>query len=498
MRRFLRMAAAAGIALASACTTVGPNYTLPKEAKFQLPEAQGAFLGASEAPVSGDPLPDQWWRLYDNPVLDGLIDEALTANADLRVAAANLARANAGFAGAEASGRPQASIGAEVERSQESAESYLLTQQLPVWNLADVSAGISYQIDLFGKLRRATEAARSDAQATEAALDVARISVVGEVTRAYVSACGAGYELEQAQETVHSQQQFLAVTSKLAAAGRGTVTDVTRGRALLDQSRAAVPVFEARKRAALFKVAALTGKPPAQYPTAIENCSELPRLSEPISVGDGAALLRRRPDVRQAERSLAAATARIGVATAALYPSVRIGLSAGSTGQLSDIGESAANFWHLGSLISWTLPTGRERARIRQAHAGAEAALAHFDGVVLNALRETETALAVYARDLERNADLRAARDEATDAELQAQRVYRAGRSSFLSALDARRSLDAAASALAASDSQIADDQVNLFLALGGGWGPLTATANTRELQTPIDNAEKRHASLGQ
>jgi NodT family efflux transporter outer membrane factor (OMF) lipoprotein len=470
LRRARTIAAAAALALGTACTTVGPNYVLPQDAKIRSPAAQAAFMGASDTAVSPDPVPDRWWQLYDDPVLDGLIDEALSANTDLRAAAANLARARAVSAEAEATTRPQGSAGAAVERSQESAQSYLLPQRVPVMSLADLGAGVSYQVDLFGKLRRATEAARADTEATEAALDVARVSVVGDVTRAYVSACAAGYEMAQAQQIVESQQQFLEVTSRLQAAGRGTATDVTRSRALVDQSRAAIPVFEARRRAALYKLAVLTGKPPTQFPGGIESCMTLPHLSQAIPVGDGAALLKRRPDVRQAERSLAAATARIGVATAALYPSVSIGLSAGSTGLLADIGEPAANFWHVGSLISWTMPTGRERARINQAGAASDAALARFDGVVLNALRETETILMVYSRDLERNADLRAARDEASEAQQQAQRMYRAGRSPYLSALDARRTRDAAVAALAASDSQVADDQVSLFLALGGGW----------------------------
>jgi outer membrane protein TolC len=167
---------------------------------------------------------------------------------------------------------------------------------------------------------------------------------------------------------------------------------------------------------------------------------------------------------------LAAATARIGVATAALYPSISIGLGGGSTGLLADIGQPAANYWNAGALISWTLPDGRERARISQADAVATAALARFDGVVLNALRETETSLAAYSQDLKRNAELRAARDEAAQAHQQVQRLYRAGRSPYLAALDSRRTLTAAEAALAASDGQIADDQVTLFLVLGGGW----------------------------
>jgi multidrug efflux system outer membrane protein len=181
-------------------------------------------------------------------------------------------------------------------------------------------------------------------------------------------------------------------------------------------------------------------------------------------------LLKRRPDVRQAERGLAGATGRIGVATAALYPNIAFGLGAGSTGLLADVGQPAANRWGLSSLISWTLPGEGEHARIRATEADADAALARFDGVVLNALRETETSLAVYAHELDRNAALRAARDEAFKAEAQAQILYRGGRSPYLASLDAQRTLAGAEGALAASDGQVAADQVNLFLALGGGW----------------------------
>jgi NodT family efflux transporter outer membrane factor (OMF) lipoprotein len=452
------------------CATVGPNYAVPARAKINLPAAQGAFVGAGEAPVSQDPLPDDWWRLYDDPRLDGLIRQALAANTDLRVAAANLARARAVSAEARDAGEIELSTSASAARAQLSGESYLLTEPVPPMSLGDVGLNVSYQIDLVGRLRRAAEAANADAQASQAALDLAKVSVVADVARAYVDACSAGRELAVAETAAGLQDKALAASVRLAAAGRGSQLDITRGRGLTDQARAVLPGFEARRRAALYRLAVLTGQPPAAFPRELDDCASPPRLSRPIPVGDGAALLRRRPDVRQAERTLAGATARIGVATAALYPSVSLGLGAGSTGLLSDLGQPAANRWSAGSLITWTLPTGAERARIRQANAGADAALARFDGVVLNALRETETGLTVYAHDLDRNAQLRAARDEAATAADQAQKLRRAGRSPYLSGLEAERALIGAEAALAASDTQVADDQIALFLALGGGW----------------------------
>lgn len=469
--RPLRALAVAGSLLAlAACTTVGPNYKLPAEAKINAPTARGAFMGAGIAPVSQDPVPAGWWKLYDDPVLNGLVEEALAANTDLRVAAANLARARAIAGEADDAGGFKTGVSAAAMHSRESGEQFLLPEKLPVENLADVGVKVSYQVDLVGRLKRAAEAAHADAEASQAALDLARVSVAAEVARAYVEACANGHELAVAQRTLDLQIRSLSVTQKLVQAGRGTAVDVTRAQAQLDLSRASLPTFQSRRRAALYKLATLTGKPPAEFPKAVEACVVPPTLKQPIPVGDGSALLKRRPDVRQAERTLAGATARIGVATAALYPNVTLGFGAGSTGLLADIGQPAANRWGFSSLISWTVPGEGERARIRQTEAGADVALARFDGVVLTALREAETSLDAYAHDLDRNAALKAARDSAAKAQMQAQTLYRAGRSPYLAGLDAQRTLAGAEAALAASDGQVAADQVNLFLALGGGW----------------------------
>ena len=465
------LALAASLTALAACTTVGPDYAVPERAAAKTPDAQGPFLEAKTPAVSQAPPPDGWWKLYDDPALNGLVQEALPANADVRVAAANLEKARAVAGEADAAGGFTVSASAAAERARESGEKFLLAEPLPVENLADAGLSVSYEVDLVGKLKRLSEAAHADAEASQAALDLARVGVAADVARAYVQACSAGHELETAHHTIALQERRLDATRRLVAAGRGTSLDETRARALLDEARAAAPGLEAQKRSALYRLAMLTGKPPAQFPKAAESCARPPSLTRPIPVGDGAALLKRRPDVRQAERGLAGATARIGVATAALYPSISLGVGAGSTGLLADLGQAAANRWSIGSLISWTLPGNGERARIRQAEAGADAALARFDGVVLNALRETETSLSIYANDLQRNAALRAARDEAALAEQQAARLYQAGRSPYLAGLDAQRSLANAEAALAASDAKVAGDQVNLFLALGGGWG---------------------------
>ncbi|MGA0601218.1 efflux transporter outer membrane subunit [Caulobacter sp. KR2-114] len=464
------LAAAALVALLAGCATVGPDYAAPKAAKANLPTATGPFVGAAEAPVAQAPLPDDWWTLYDDPALNDLVRQALVANTDLRVAAANLARARAVQTEADDEGSPKFAAHGAAERTVVSGESYLLTEPVPAMTVGDVGLNVAYEIDLVGRLRRLSEAARADTEASRAALDLARVSVAADVTRAYIDACSAGHELAVADQSVALQQKSLEVTRRLVAAGRGNAIDLTRAQALLETSRAAAPTFEARRRAAVYRLAVLTGRPPAEYSRTLDACEAAPKLAQDIPVGDGAALIARRPDVRQAERGLAGATARIGIATAALYPTVTLGAGLGSSGLLSDLGQPAANHWNFGSLISWSLPDAGTHARIRAADANADAALARFDGAVLGALRETETSLTMYGHDLQRNAALRAARDQARLADQQADTLYRAGRAPYLTGLDARRTLTQAEAALAASDSQVADDQVALFLALGGGW----------------------------
>lgn len=467
MRQALSIIALLAVA---GCMKAGPDYHLPDQAAINLPRAQGSFQGTDGQNAILTPVPDGWWKLYDDPRLNALEEQALAANTDLRAAAANLARAQA--VQREVEGRRDIEGGAHfaAERTQLSGESFLLPVQLPSQNLGDGGVQIAYQLDLFGRLKRAAEAAAADTEAVAAAEEAARITVAAEVARAYVESCAASHELTVAQHQVDLQTRSNEVTVRLAQAGRGSKIDVTRGEAQLEQARSALPGLRGRHQVALFRLAALTGKPPADFPKELESCAELPRIRQPIPVGDGAALLKRRPDIRQAERTLASATARIGVATAALYPDITIGGTAGATGLIGNLGKPAAEYWSMFGLISWSFPLATEQARVEEADAASKAALAHFDGVVLNALRETESSLAIYQRDLERNAILRAARDKAAEASAQADTLHKAGRAPYLTGLLARQTLTSSEQALAASDSQVSLDQVTLFLALGGNW----------------------------
>jgi outer membrane protein TolC len=254
--------------------------------------------------------------------------------------------------------------------------------------------------------------------------------------------------------------------------GRTTALETGQAGALLEQVRATVPTLEAQRQSALFRLSVMTGRPPADFPREVAACQRPPAVARPIPVGDGATLLARRPDVRQAERELAAATARVGVATASLYPSITLGGSVGSSAtSLSGLASSDSFRFSVGPLVSFSLTNlFVGRARIAQAQAGAAGALAKFEGSWLKALEETESALTRYARELDRREALRRARAQSAEAARIARLRYQAGRDSFQIVLDAERSLAGIEAELARSETQLSDYSVSLFLALGGGW----------------------------
>lgn len=462
-------------ALALSACVVGPDYQRPTT-PASTPDTAAFAEAAKTRAVSDASLPPNWWRLYDDPALDRLVTEALAHNTDIREAAANLSLSRALLS--EQSGRrlPTTDLSAQATYNRINGAS---TGGAGVGgagafetDLYSLGFDAGYEVDLFGGITRAIQAARGDVAAAAAQLDAARVSIAAETARSYASACSNAAQRAVAAETVTLQQRTLGLTRTLFDAGRGTRRDVERADVLLAQTQATVPGFEAERRASLYALAALTGRAPEQIDVEANLCRTPPRVKTVIPAGDGAALLARRPDVRAAERTLAADTARVGIQVAQLYPSIRllgsVGLGGTSPG---DLIKSSGFSFSLGPLISWNFPNQTiTRARIRQAEAGADASLARFDGTVLTALREVEQALARYAGALDRNAALRRAeRSSSAAAELSRLR-FDYGADSFLLLIDAERDRANARAALAQSDAAVSDAQISLFKALGGGW----------------------------
>jgi outer membrane protein TolC len=238
------------------------------------------------------------------------------------------------------------------------------------------------------------------------------------------------------------------------------------------QTRATLPPLEGQRLAALFELTALLGQTPSNAPAMVESCVTPPHLATLMPVGDGAALLRRRPDIREADRKLAASLAQIGVATADLYPRITLsGFYGGASNQINMLGSNAGLAWGVGPAISWSFPDmSGPLARLAQANAGADAALSNFNSVVLQALKETEQALAIYSAELDHHAALAAARSEAQQAFGLAQDAFNAGEISNLDLLTSEQTLIDADAAIASSDAALVQDQIAVFKALGGGW----------------------------
>ncbi len=463
----LRRLAPLAVLLVSACTTAGPDFHVPETAVVRAPSASAPFLSAEDPAFEQASLPNRWWRLYDDPRLASLVSEALDTNADLRVAEANLDRAGALVREAEAGRVITTGVGGGASLVRPNGTGAALPGELGY----DIGVSASYPLDLSGRITRGIEAARANAEAVEAARDYARVAVAAATTRAYLGVCSANARLAALDRILQLQRDTLDVTRRLQRGGRGTAFDVTRARSAVDTTLAQRPSIEGDRNASLFALAALLGRPARDYPEGIADCAQAPQPSQALPVGDGAALLRRRPDIREAERRAAAASATIGVEMAQLYPQVSLGGSAGLTGPLSGVGSGDAFRMSLGPLISWSFPNRPVvRARIEAAQATERAALANFDSTVIGALRETETALTRYARERERLVDLTRARDTAAKAAAQAGKLYRFGRADFLQLLDAQRNLAQAEAAVAASRAQMIDRQVDVFLSLGGGW----------------------------
>jgi NodT family efflux transporter outer membrane factor (OMF) lipoprotein len=453
-------------ALALAACAVGPDYVAPNPPLA----SSGPFLSAQGPAITVAEPSANWWRLYEDPVLDRLVADALVANTDVRVALANIERARAGLRSSRAGRLPQASVGAGASYGRVPEAQRPPGEDAEDWTF-DGGVDVGYEVDLFGRVGRDIEASRGELQAVEADANTVRLIVVADTTRAYADAASGAARLNVAHQVVELLDRSLTLMQRRREAGLATGLDVAQIAALREQRTAQVPLIETERQAALFRLATLTGRSPADLPPiAAERAVPLTVVSA-IPVGDGAQLLARRPDVRAAERRLAAATARIGVATADLYPRVTLGGSAGSTAAaIGDLFTGGAVRWLLGSLLSWNLNQEPARARIAAAEAETQARLAEFDGAVLGALEETEVALSSYTRSLERRQALVAARDQAARAAEITRAQQREGAVDALRFLDVQRTYTEAEAALAEQDAEVSRRQVDVFRALGGGW----------------------------
>lgn len=451
----------------SSCA-VGPNYKAPHTT------VAGSFANSPTNAVSADEAAlATWWRGFNDARLDSLVERAIAHNHDLRIATANLkeARALRRLSTFDLAPTVQGNAGYQNSLLSKAAALPGTPRDAREGELYDASFDATWELDLFGRVRRSVQAANAQLAATEATqLDVL-VSVTSETARNYFELRGLQNQLTVARTNAGVQTETLQITQSLLDGGRGTDFDVSRSRSLLNLTLSTIPPLEAAIRKTIHRIAVLTGQQPTAITTELSAPAPLPTVMPALAMTSPESLLRRRPDIRAAERSLAAATARIGVATADLFPRVTF---IGSVGLQADtfagLGKSGADTWNFGPRITWAaLDLGRVQARIKAADARTEASLAFYERTVLAALEETEGALVDFGHEQSRQRFLEVSAQASQQAANLARQRFEGGTSDFLGVLDAERTLLEAQDRLAASQTRTVTALVAVYKALGGG-----------------------------
>ncbi len=452
------------LALAVSACAVGPDY--------QAPETQPARINALEA---GDydrtDFESAWWQQFDDPALSQLVQQSLKENRELRVAFARLraARAIRDDVGNDQLPVITSRASGEFGKAQQPPTSEERIRQ----ERYDLGLDMAWELDLFGRIERSIEASEAQSEAAEAELYQLQVSLIAELVDAYGNLRGAQLRERIARDNLKNQSQSRALTEQLRDAGIGSELDVLRADARLAATEASLPQLQADEARARHRIATLLGQRPEQLSVDLSP-RPLPVIAKTLPIGDPAELLRRRPDVRVAERQLAAATANVGLATADLFPRVSLSGFLGFTaGRGSQLGAAAANAWGVAPTISWAaFDLGSVRARLRGAEADADGALASYEQQVLLALEESENAFSDYAKRQQRLVSLVRQVEASRAAAEQAAIRYREGTEDFLVLLDAERERLAAEDAQAQAEIELYRGIVAIYKALGGGWQP--------------------------
>lgn len=451
---------------AMAGCAVGPDYREPVQT---MPDH---FSSATQPGIDESQVVAQFWMLLDDPMLNRLVGDALAANKDLAQAAGNLqaSRAAARLAGFDS--YPTVTASGRYSHSQISSDQLLLPDEPRILDRYDVGFDASWELDFFGRVRRSNEAARASAGAAEASLRDAIVSVTAEVARNYCVLRGLQDQLAVAERNEVNQRQTLDLVQARLDAGRGTQLDVSRAAAQLATTEATIPPLRTSIATTIHRLSVLTGQQPQVLRPELSTAQPMPTLPALNAIGGPEALLRRRPDVRIAERNLAVATARIGVSVADLFPRITFVGSVGyDSAAWRDLGGADSRFYSIGPSITWAaFDLGRVRARIRIARAETDIELAAYEAAVLNALEDTENSLVSYGESHRREATLERAATQSTIAAKLARQRFEGGLSDFLSVLQAERDALAAEDSLAQGRTQTATSLIAVYKALGGGW----------------------------
>jgi multidrug efflux system outer membrane protein len=446
--------------------TVGPDYRKP------VPAVPANWTEIERVGITTGPMEVvRWWTLFRDQELDSLIDRAVRSNNDLKLAEARIreARAQLKIAGSQA--YPSVDVQGSYTRLGQS-QNIIGGQAGAEYNLFLAGFDASWEVDLFGGVRRAVEAAQADLAGSEEGRRDVLVTLLGEVATNYLQVRGNQRRIAIAQENIKAEQQTVQLTRGRYEAGLGSILAVTQSEALLATTEAKVPPLEISVRQAVHRLGVLLGLQPEALLQELLKEGSIPPVPPEVPIGLPSELLRRRPDVRRAECELAAATARIGVATAALFPSFSLTGALGlQSTNLPNFLSASSRLWSIGGFLQWPLfDAGRIRAGIEVQNARQEQALISYENTVLVALEDVENAIVAYAKDQDTRRSLVGAVQASRQAVEISSELYVKGLVDFLNVLASQQSLYQAEDQLVQNEQGVSTDLVGLFKALGGGW----------------------------
>jgi NodT family efflux transporter outer membrane factor (OMF) lipoprotein len=472
-RASIRAVIALGAALGAGCT-VGPDYAPPQT---KAKESWSSPLEGGTSAAAPEQL-THWWMTLNDPALSSLVQRAVEGNLDLRIARARVlqARAQVGIVSGDAG--PQVDAGASYSRIRQSEAvkiggvSPAAAESTAGHDLYQVGFDASWELDLFGQIRRGVQAAEADLDAAAESQRDTLVTLVSDVARNYIDVRAFQRRLEIARQNAKIQSEAVDLATARSKAGVGTDLDVARAQAQLASTQAQIPSLEAGQAQSMHRLGVLIGLDPGSLKDELASATPIPVAPEQIPIGLPSDLLRRRPDIRRAERQAAAASARIGVARADLFPKVSLTGAIGlESTQFGTLPSGNARYWSIGPSLTWSiLSAGRIRSNIRLEEARQDEALAVYDRTVLGAFEDTENALTGYGRELVRRQSLTQAVSSSTQAVTMSTELYRQGLTDFLSVIDSERQLYQSQDELAISEQSVAVDLVAIYKALGGGW----------------------------
>ena len=454
----------------TACTTLGPDYERPEA---PLPDAVSTLPPAPE--LGYGPVDPDWWRRFGDPQLDALVGQAARQNFDVAAAYARIAQARA-LRGVAVAGRlPQVSTSASATREKQSGEVGGIGQipGIPLeQSVYRTSIGADWELDLFGRIARRVEAADARIALSQEDRNAVLLTVIADTVQNYTELRAAQAQAAAADENIAAAARTAELTRLLAEQELAAGLDVARAEAALSAARAARQPLNADIRARIAALAALTGTTPDRVGPVLAPVRPLPPMLDAIPAGLPSDLLRRRPDIRLAERRLAAETADIGAEIADLYPRFSLsGLFGFASSAVENLFASDAETWSVAGALNWpTFAGGRNRAQVDEARAGADEARALYSAAIVNAFRDADTALSAYVAASRRRTELAETLARQSRAYDLGQLRFEQGIDSLLNLLDTQRRLIEARSALAAADRELAVATVDSFRALGGGW----------------------------